>query len=489
MVMRKLYIIFFLTMLLVSCSDSPNGAVVSTESPAIYPDYKEVTIPSGIAPLNFNAIGNDVDEVYAEVKGSKGGEITAVGDYADFDIDEWHELTERNKGGRLTVTVSVKRGDGWTQYRPFNIFVSPYRLDAWGLTYRLIDPGYEVGGDIGIYQRSSADFNEYPILTEKAVPGRCMNCHTPKRTDPKEFTSQIRGENGGTLVYKNGKAVWLNTKTGPVKSAGSYASWHPAGRYVAYASNAVWQNFFTGKNENLEVYHTFSNIFVLDTETNQVILAPQLNDSNQEIFPAFSADGKSLFYSSSPKLNLPGEYEKVKCSICSIPFDAATGTFGTKVDTLLNGRRDNRSYILVRPSYDGRWLMYTVASRSNFPIAQRDADLWMMDLRTHRAWPLTECNSQQTESYHNWSADSHWFVFSSKREDGVHTRLYLSSVDDKGRATKPFLLPQQNPWKYYHAQFKAYNVPDFTLTKVNLDMHQVARDILEGKRTQVTVRK
>lgn len=99
-------------MLLVSCSDSPNGAVVSTELPAIYPDYKEVTIPSGIAPLNFNAIGNDVDEVYAEVKGSKGGEITAVGDYADFDIDEWHELTERNKGGRLTVTVSVKRGDG-----------------------------------------------------------------------------------------------------------------------------------------------------------------------------------------------------------------------------------------------------------------------------------------------------------------------------------------------------------------------------------------
>lgn len=170
MVMRKLYIIFFLTMLLVSCSDSPNGAVVSTELPAIYPDYKEVTIPSGIAPLNFNAIGNDVDEVYAEVKGSKGGEITAVGDYADFDVDEWHELTERNKGGRLTVTVSVKRGDGWTQYRPFNIFVSPYRLDAWGLTYRLIDPGYEVGGDIGIYQLL-ADFNEYPILTEKRCAG------------------------------------------------------------------------------------------------------------------------------------------------------------------------------------------------------------------------------------------------------------------------------------------------------------------------------
>ncbi len=489
MIIRKLLYILFLPVLLVSCTSKPDDAVVSSRQPSIYPDYKGVTVPVDIAPLNFNAIGDDVDEVYAEVAGSRGGMISSRGDYADFDVDDWHELTEENRGATLSVTVFVRRGATWTRYQPFSIFVSPYSLDAWGLTYRLIDPGYEVGGDIGIYQRSLRDFSEYPLLTEKAVPGRCMNCHTPNRTDPKEFTSQVRGENGGTLIYKDGKATWLNTKTDETKAAGSYASWHPSGRYVAYAANAVWQSFFTGKNDNLEVYHTFSNIVLLDTKTDRLILAPELNDSNQEIFPAFSADGKQLYYSASPKLNLPGEYMKVRCSICSIPFDAASGTFGTRVDTLLNGRRDGRSYILARPSYDGRWMMFTVASRSNFPIAQRDADLWMMDLRTRRVWPLSVCNSKQTESYHNWSADSHWFVFSSKREDGVHTRLYLSSVDDDGRVTKPFLIPQRNPWKYYHSQFKAYNVPNFTLTKVSLDMHRVAHDILYGKRRAVTVSK
>lgn len=46
-----------------------------------------------------------------------------------------------------------------------------------------------------------------------------------------------------------------------------------------------------------------------------------------------------------------------------------------EVDTLLNGPRDDRSYTLARPSYDGRWMMYNVTSRSNFPVFQPDADL------------------------------------------------------------------------------------------------------------------
>lgn len=256
------------------------------------------------------------------------------------------------------------------------------------MTYRRIAPGYEIGGDIGIYQRNLSNFDEEPILTETDVPGRCLNCHTSNQTDPKEFTAQIRGENGGTLISIDDHSQWVNTKTDSTKAAGSYASWHPNGRYVAYATNSVHQSFFTGRSSNLEVYHKFSDIILLDTKTWQLVLAPQLQTSDWlEIFPAFSADGKTLYYSTSKACNVPAEYLKVKCSLVSIPFDAATGTFGSKVDTLLNGPKDNRSYVLARPSYDGRWLMYAVASRSNFPIAQRDADLWMMDLKTHKTRP------------------------------------------------------------------------------------------------------
>jgi hypothetical protein len=109
----------------------------------------------------------------------------------------------------------------------------------------------------------------------------------------------------------------------------------------------------------------------------------------------------------------------------------------------------------------------------------------MLDLRTRKTWALSAVNSRTSESYHNWSSNSRWFVFSSKREDGMYTRLYLSCVDDKGNATKPFLLPQRNPWKFYHDLFDAYNVPDFTKTKVEFDVHEAHNQLWNGEREKV----
>lgn len=482
-------VLSFLLLMLCACTPTVENPEMAGRQPNIYPDYKDVTIPAGIAPLNFNIAGEDIDVVDVVARGSKGGEIHTSGDYADFDVDEWHQLTEQNIGGTITFTVCVKKDGKWRQYDDFKITVSKYRLDDYGLTYRRIPPGYEVGGNIGIYQRDIHNFDESALMTETALPGRCFNCHTANRTNPDMFTTQIRGEGGGTLIQKDGRQQWLNTKTDSTKAAGSYAYWHPEGNYVAYAANNVFQSFFVGKHKPIEVYHTFSNIILLDTRTNELVLDDRLMTPDWlEIFPAFSADGKSLYYSTSKACNVPAEYEKVKCSIVSLPFNSATGKFGEEADTILNGEKTDMSYVIARPSYDGRWLMYTRCSRSNFPIAQPDADLWLMDLKTGAVHEMKEVNSSHTESYHNWSSDSHWFVFSSKREDGMYTRLYIASVDENGKATKPFLLPQRNPWKYYHELFDAYNVPDFTKTKVNFDIHEAQRQVFAPERIPVKIR-
>jgi len=474
--------------LLAACQQRPEHPQPSDRQPDIYPDYIGVTIPAGIAPLNFNMADARADRVDVVVRGSKGGELHANGPYADFDIDEWHALTRQNTGATLTVTVCARTGGQWTQYRDFTIHVSPYPLDDYGLTYRRIPPGYEVGGNIGIYQRDIHTFDEEAILQETAIPGRCFNCHTPNRTDPRWLTMQIRGEGGGTMVQIDGQQRWLDTKTDSTKAAGSYAYWHPSGKYCAYAVNTVHQAFFTGAKSNLEVYHRFSDVVVLDMRTDELILAPELQTDDLEIFPAFAPDGKTLYYSTSKPCDVPAEYLKVKCSLAAITFDAATGTFGSEVDTLLNGPATGRSYTLARPSYDGHWLMYCVASRGNFPGSQQDADLWLMDLHTRKSRPLDEANSNKSDSYHNWAAGSHWFVFSSKREDGAYTRLYLACVGDNGRVSKPFLLPQRNPKKYYHNLFDAYNVPDFTKTKVSVDVRDLQRQVTSEERVKVKIR-
>jgi len=473
---------------LLSCSSGPDNPTQASQLPEIYPDYVGVTIPADIAPLNFNFSDETIDRMDVIVKGSKGGELHVNGEWADFDIDEWHALTEQNQGGKLTVTVCTEKDGQWTQYKDFDIFVSETRLDDWGLTYRRIKPGYEVGGDIGIYQRELGSFDEYAIITETVVPGRCFNCHTANRTNPNRLTMQMRGEGGGTMIQKDGHQMWVETKTDSTKAAGSYSYWHPQGDYVALAVNSVHQAFFTGTGQRIEVYHMFSNVEVLDTRTNELILSPLLQTDDLEIFPAFSHDGKWLYYSTSKPCRVPAEYEKVKCSLCRIAFDAEKGVFGETVDTLLNGPATDKSYVLARPSYDGRWLMYCASSRGNFPVSQNDADLWLMDLKTGESRELKELNTPQSESYHNWSENSRWFVFSSKREDGMYTKLYLATIDEQGRVSKPFLLPQRHPRKFYREMMDAYNCPDFTKSKVELDAHEAYRQVFDNKREHVKIR-
>ena len=473
---------------LLSCSSGPDNPTLASQLPAIYPDYIGVTIPADIAPLNFNFADEAIDRMDVTVKGDKGGELHVSGEWADFDIDEWHALTEQNQGGKLTVTVCTEKDGQWTQYKDFDIFVSETRLDDWGLTYRRIKPGYEVGGDIGIYQRELSSFDEYAIITETVVPGRCFNCHTANRTNPNRLTMQMRGEGGGTMIQKDGHQMWVETKTDSTKAAGSYSYWHPQGDYVALAVNSVHQAFFTGTGQRIEVYHTFSNVEVLDTRTNELILSPLLQTDDLEIFPAFSHDGRWLYYSTSKPCRVPAEYEKVKCSLCRIAFDAEKGVFGETVDTLLNGPATDKSYVLARPSYDGRWLMYCTSSRGNFPVSQNDADLWLMDLKTGESRELKELNTPQSESYHNWSENSRWFVFSSKREDGMYTKLYLATIDEQGRVSKPFLLPQRHPRKFYREMMDAYNCPDFTKSKVELDAHEAYLQVFDNKREHVKIR-
>lgn len=489
---RLIGILCVLGILVVLCvfgmPSSPKNLGRAGTLPDIYPDYIGVTIPADIAPLNFNMVDDDIDRMNVVAFGSKGGEIRSKGKWADFDIDEWHQLTEQNRGGKITFTVQVEAGGNRIQYDDFNVYVSPYSLDDWGLTYRRIKPGYEVGGDIGIYQRDIHTFKEYAILTETVVPGRCFNCHTANRTNPNRITLQMRGEGGGTMIQKDGQQKWVETKTDITQAAGSYSYWHPDGDYVAMAVNSVHQSFFTGTGQRIEVYHKFSDVEVLDTRSNELILSPLLFTNDLEIFPAFSADGKWLYYSTSKPCRVPAEYEKVKCSLCRIAFDAEKGAFGEVVDTLLNGPATDKSYVLARPSYDGRWLMYCVSSRGNFPVSQDDADLWLMDLKTGESRELKEANSNQCESFHNWSENSHWFVFSSKREDGMYTKLYLASIDDQGKVSKPFLLPQRNPKKYYLEMMDAYNCPDFTKTKVKLNAHETYRQVFDNKRIQVKIK-
>lgn len=476
-------------LLCAGCTSRPTHAERVDALPKIYPDYAGVTIPAEIAPLNFCFTGGSYTSLFLSVEGSKGGTLTAAGRDLDMDLDEWHALTRRNRGGRLTFTLFVKASGAWRQYCPFEVEVSPDSLDAWGLTYRRIAPGYEVYGRMGIYERDLSNFDERPVFENTLVPGACVNCHTANRTRPDQLTLHIRGDHGATMVQREGRREWLKARNDSLHGSMVYPYWHPSGRYCAYSTNATHQSFHAVRSKRIEVFDQSSDVFVYRPDTHELLLAPQLMTADHyETYPVFSPDGRTLYFCSSRAEPIPACYREVRYNICRVSFDPATGRFGSRVDTLFNARVLGKSATHPRPSYDGRFLMFTMSDYGCFPIWHREADNWLLDLSTGRARPMTAANSPDTDSWHNWSANSRWVVFTSRRGDGLYTRLYIAHIDRHGHVSKPFLLPQRRPGEYYDRLLDSYNTPDFTSRPVAFDAHAAAREIVGDRRVETRVR-
>ena len=129
------------SLFLASCSERVSNATNDASLPDIYPDYVDVTIPVGIAPLNFGMKSDDALLVDAVITDDQGNTLHGQGrETTGFDIDDWHRLVAQNVGKSLDVTVSAKFADGWHTYQPFHLHVSTDSID-YGLCYRLIEPG------------------------------------------------------------------------------------------------------------------------------------------------------------------------------------------------------------------------------------------------------------------------------------------------------------------------------------------------------------
>lgn len=477
--------------MLAACSGGrPPEMSPSAILPDIFPDYTDVTIPAQIAPMNFDVNYPDAEQVYVKVTGSKEGDMEANGKTAQFDEKKWHELTAKNVGGNLTFDVSVKDKQGkWRRYAPFVMHVSDVPLDDYGVVYRKIAPGYQTFSKIGIYQRELSSFEETPVLEETAVEGKCMNCHYANRGRADQFSIHIRGKNGGTLLKKGDTTEYLNTKAPETAGNATYGYWHPDGRYVAYSVNKIVQNFYLDKDHNIEPWDVFSDLIVLDTETDQLITSPIVATPRCETTPAFSPDGKKIYFCLADSVTMPAGYDRLKYSLCSIDFDTKEGRFGSKIDTLLSADAIGKSVSLPRPSYDGCYLMYNLTDHGTSPIHHPDADLWIMDLATGETRQMDEVNSEWSDAYHNWSPGGGWFLFNSKRRDGMYGNLYFSCIGQDGKATKPFLMPQRNPRKYYDEALHSFNAPDFIAEKINLDMPRVRKMVKSADLKNVTVTK
>lgn len=455
-----------LACLLQACVPSPENVRETDAQPPVYPDYVDVTVPCNISPLNF-LVRDSVDALYVTVAcGDIEIKSHRRGNEAVFNPKEWRNLVESSLGKNMAVSVTALKSGQWTRYRDFSITVSPDSIDPY-LTYRLIEPDYEVFSRLQIMERNLETFDERVICDYNMVGNRCMNCHTHATGHDDLSFFHVRGKGGGMMLNDRGKLRKLEIKTPDMVSGPVYAQFDPSGRFIVFSTNAIIPAFHSRPDKRLEVFDTKSDVYVYDLKRDELLRSPLLADSTKlETFPAFSADGRSIYFCAADGIIKPSRLDSVQYSLCRIGFDPERGEFGSVADTIVKARSGEKNSVShPRVSPDGRRLLYTAADFGTFPIWHREADLRMIDLKTGAVDSLDNVNSAMSDTYHSWSSSGRWFVFASKRDDGLYGKPYFVHVSEDGKTSKPFVLPQESPSDYDYT-LKSYNVPDLGTSPV-----------------------
>lgn len=454
-------------LLLASCAQTHENAEQVDHYPNMYPDYADVTIPVNIAPLNFEIRDKHLTniETILTIEGADANDadntLTATSNSQNlkFNLDDWKAFLQKAVNKNVKVQIYSKSDDGeWTAFKSFKWQVVGDSIDPY-LTYRLIEPDYEVWNKIQIRQRCVENWKETILTDYHLQENRCMNCHAFSNQNPNLSMVYVRGEGGGAILNRNGKLRKLDLKTANMVSSSVYYGFDPSGRYVTFSTNIIIPAFHANPDKRLEVYDSKSDVYVADLDNNIIISSPLTSDSTKlETFPTFSPNGRYIYYCVADKKGLKTKNLKgLKYALVRIPFEDRTGTFGSKVDTLYT----ERSVCHPKISPDGRYCLFTVADYGTFPIWHPEADLRMLDLQTGKIDSLSIVNSRKSDTYHSWSHSGRWFVFASKRDDGLYGKPYFCYFDEHGKAHKPFVLPQREP-TFYDDCLKSFNIPELS---------------------------
>jgi hypothetical protein len=366
----------------------------------------------------------------------------------------------------LKIDILIKNARKWHKFKGFTDSIASDPIHPY-LVYRLINTQFTLSGKMKLCQRNLENFNEYLIFENSSTQEGCFNCHSFSNYNPDKLSIHFRQFYGGTLIKDGENLKKLNTITPYTMSPFGYAAWNPDGELLAYSTN-IFNEYFTNSTKDLnEVTDQASDIVVYNVKTNIVTTSPKISTKSRENFPTWSPDGKWLYFLSA--LEAKDDFNSRfygMYSLCKISYDKISNTWGN-VDTVFNAGKELKSLTFPRISPDGKYLLFCLIDYGYFSINHAESDLYLMDLATKKYRKL-DINSSSNDSYHSWSENGRWIVFSSKRFNNLYSAPHFSYFDTKGKFHKPFILPQKDP-HFYDACLLNYNIPEFVNGKVNLN--------------------
>ncbi len=149
--------------------------------------------------------------------------------------------------------------------------------------------------------------------------------------------------------------------------------------------------------------------------------------------------------------NDPDETQ-IQYDLYRIPFNGGKGGTAEPIEgASQNGMSNNFPKI----SPDGKWIVFVQCK--NGQLMRPDSQLYILPASGGTPRRL-RANTRLMNSWHSWSPNSRWLVFSSKARS-PYTQMYLTHIDENGNSSPAIMVDNAT------ASNRAVNIPEF----VNID--------------------
>ena len=156
-------------------------------------------------------------------------------------------------------------------------------------------------------------------------------------------------------------------------------------------------------------------------------------------------------YPSGKKLaefaNDPNELQ-IQYDLYRVPFNSGNGG---QAQAIVGASADGMSNSFPKVSPDGRWIVFVKCG--NGEVMRPDSELYIVPADGGEARRL-RANTPRMNSWHSFSPNGHWLVFSSKSRS-PYTQMYLTHIDENGNDSPAILIDNAT------AANRAVNIPEF----------------------------
>ena len=198
-----------------------------------------------------------------------------------------------------------------------------------------------------------------------------------------------------------------------------------------------------------------------DREKRQLNLLPGADDPRYvQTGGVWSPDGKYIVFGralardpypegwKAPRYANDPHEAQVQYDLYRIPFNEGKGGVP---EPIVGASQDGMSNNFAKVSPDGRWIVFVKCR--NCLLIRPDGKLWIVPFEGGRARQL-KCNLSLMNSWHSFSPNGHWLVFSSKGRS-PYTQMFLTHLDEAGNDSPAILIENAT------AANRAVNIPEF----------------------------